>query len=397
MPRIQLPRSKLDPPEAIKAPQPQPQSTQQPPPSPPRTYIPAPSTSPMQQDHHHPAHTTTASNTSAASILTSLRQLLFSLLISTPPTLTPAQLSPDLRMRHQMLSLPSIPPLAYDLVERSVLSGGFPSPAYLSATHDERIASQHAFTSYLSRPPVELVPNASSVDVNRTSVAFFFERMTAMQVALCGEEDPVKVEDFGIWCKEDWHGTGEGAGRVVVRFPNKRCGGSLGWLCLMLVLDGDEGKDGVRVKLDNLFRVEEWDEARKGLHEWTEGCMRARGKGMGKGKQRAISTDPEQEQEGEEGEEGGAEYIIDANDFWAGFWDEDEAEADEEDEVGTVAGSNGVVIRNSTTSNLDPATRTEQEKAIQDIIRGAFTLYRRHNTTADAKDSFVDLVLGTIS
>ncbi|SOV03289.1 uncharacterized protein UDID_18612 [Ustilago sp. UG-2017a] len=324
MPRIQLPRSKLDLPEAIKAPQPQPQSTQQPPPSPPRTYIPAPSTSPMQQDHPHPAHTTTTSNTSAASILTSLRQLLFSLLISTPPTLTPAQLSPDLRMRHQMLSLPSIPPLAYDLT------------------------------------PVELVPNASSVDVNRTSVAFFFERMTAMQVALRGEEDPVKVEDFGIWY-------------------------------------GDEGKDGVRVKLDNLFRVEEWDEAGKGLHEWTEGCMRARGKGMGKGKQRAISTDPEQEQEGEEGEEGGAEYIIDANDFWAGFSDEDEAEADEEDEVGTVAGSNGVVIRNSTTTNLDPATRTEQGKAIQDIIRGAFTLYRRHNTTADAKDSFVDLVLGIIS
>lgn len=276
-----------------------------------------------------------------------------------------------------MLSLGSNPPFADDLVEPSVLSGGLACPAYLYVWDDKRRESQNAFISYLSRPPVEL--GVEKVDVEKTALGFFLKRMKAMQLAQEGERDPVDVRDYELLCIPSWHKT-EGVGRVLVRFPIG-VGGVGGRLYLMITI----GERGEGVKVDNLFALRdgEGEEVIKRLHTLTESCL---GSAEGKGKQRGISTEPAEEEE----EGGGAEYINDANDFWAGFSDDDE----QEQVQNSTNTSGGVAI-----GEKSELLKQDQQKAIQDIIREAFTLHTSSlpDKGIDAKDSFVDLVLRTIS
>lgn len=284
-----------------------------------------------------------------------LRHLLTSLLLFSPTRLDRTQISPDLLMRHRMLSLPPNTPPAYDSPE----SDTFSTTSHLSISDEERIASQHAFVEWLSRPPVEL--NLSAIDVAATANSFFARRLTAIRVAQRAVEDPIDVDSYEVMCCDTWHGDR----RMLVKFPPHMDGEDL----YMMVVVGDEGE----MQLDNLFATQQVVVQEGGLHRWTEACTARRETG-----------------DREEGADQGAEYINDADDFWAGFSHDDDDGGRAEGEVrGECAGEANVADGRE--------AATEQEAAIKDIIRGAYTLHRSiRPSSGDEVEDFMRLVRSAI-
>ncbi|TKY88860.1 hypothetical protein EX895_002101 [Sporisorium graminicola] len=299
---------------------------------------------PHRQPHHHAAQ---------------LRSLLTSLLLLTPPQLTPTQISPDLHMRQRMLSLPPQPPHAYDLPE----TDSFSTSSLSAASDDDRTASQHDFVSWLSRPPVELA--ISTIDVEATAHGLFTRRLTALRVAEQGEMDPIDLCDYEVLCCDAWHDHR----RLLVRFPTSE-GGEDG--LYMMVTVGEEGD----MRLDNLFATERTVVHEKGLHRCTIACT--------------PSMTSNAAMEEEQDEDQGAEYINDADDFWAGFSDDEDAEAKKNVET---TGSFAVDTR-----SMHEQGTTDQETAIRDIIRGAYTLHRSiRSPSTDSVEDFIRLVKTSIA
>lgn len=303
----------------------------------------------------------------------SLRALLASLLLHTPPTLDPPQLSPDLLMRHRMLGLPSTAPLAYDL------------DASPFSSHDDAVESQHAFVSWLSRPPVELSMAAAATDVSVTARCLFSAREKVMAVAALGEEDPIDMQRYEVWCCDAWHQDRQR--RRLVRFPEVDEGmQASARLWMMVVVDPDG------FKLDNLFTMDgnKDEEVVRRLHRCTQRCD------TGQMLRRSGQAQEEIEQEG------GAEYINDADDFWAGFSDEEQdhvpnANADPKCQGMQMTGGAADDARQPAATPVAAA----QDAAIKDIIRGAYTLHRstraQQASEAEAIDDFVRLVRDAIS
>ncbi|CBQ68957.1 conserved hypothetical protein [Sporisorium reilianum SRZ2] len=285
----------------------------------------------------------------------SLRPLLTSLLLLTPPSLLPTQISPDLHMRQRMLSLPPHPPHAYDLAESDAFSTTF---THQSISDADRTASQHALVSWLSRLPVEL--GISAVDVDATARSLFARRLTAMRTAQEGEMDPIDVRG-GMWCCEAWH-----AGRrVLVRFPEGEAE-----RLYMVVIVGEAGE----MRLDNLFATQRDVVLEKGMHRWTADCAPAN--------ESAVARE-----QGEE-EDQGAEYINDADDFWAGFSDDDDTGGNAKVQAGA-----SVAVDSRVEGDV-----TEQEKAIKDIVRGAYTLHRSiRSSGTESVEEFIQLVRSAIT
>ena len=293
----------------------------------------------------------------SAAVRTALRSLLTSLLLLTPPELTPSQLSDDLVMRHRMLSLPSSTPRAYDLAECSTFSGEAATDYSLS--DDERLASQHAFISYLSRPPIEL--SLTETDIGATARSFFLRRMEVMQIAQQGEVDPIDPGAYELLCCDAWHASG----RVLVRFPRNVGEREL----LQMLVTCSDGT----MKLDNLFAVAtDAEDVGAELHMWTERCVHG--------------TRYEEEKDDQ-----GAEYINDADDFWAGFSDEEQPN----EATAAVAAQQA----RGGDAHVAAALSTEQESAIKDIVRGAYTLHRSlTNLPENAREEeFLQLVRSAIA
>ncbi|SJX64601.1 uncharacterized protein SRS1_15418 [Sporisorium reilianum f. sp. reilianum] len=258
-------------------------------------------------------------------------------------------------MRQRMLSLPPHPPHAYDLAESDTSTTTHPS-----ITDTDRRDSQHAFVSWLSRPPVEL--GISAVDVDATARSLFARRLTAMRTAQEGEMDPIDVRGYGMWCCEAWH-----AGkRVLVKLPERGEEERL----YMVVIVGEAGE----MRLDNLFSTQRDVVAEKGMHRWTADCAPANESAVAK-------------EQGEE-EDQGAEYINDADDFWAGFSDDDDAGGKAKVQAGA-----SVAVDSRVEGDV-----TEQEKAIKDIVRGAYTLHRSiRSPGTDSVEEFIQLVRSAIT
>ena len=293
----------------------------------------------------------------------SLRSILTSLLLTTPPELTPNQLSPDLLMRQRMLGV--VTPHAYDSSETFSSSSALISDA-------ERNASQRAFTSSISRPPIELT--ISSTDIGLTAHNLFQRRIKAHAIAKEGEEDPIELFDYDTFCCDAWHTQR----RLLVRFPQVE---EFEEVKLYMMLVGDD--EGV-LRLDNLFslRQAEMEQVEGGLHRWPERCTARAGR-----QRQEVQSEEERQRE----EQGGAEYINDADDFWAGFSDDGESG----DGKRVVQADDGVATRGAEAQARD---KTEQEKAIKDIIRGAFTLHRSiRESGQDAVDEFMQLVRSAIT
>lgn len=194
-----------------------------------------------------------------------------------------------------------------------------------------------------------------------------------MKVAVEGERDPIAMEDYEGWCRGEWHAVGI----RVVGFPPGVAGGLQ--LCLMLVKGEKEGE----VKVDNLFAVEDWEEVvrEQGLHRWSETCSSRTG---------SATRGVQREEKGEEGA-GAAEYINDADDFWAGYSDEEEEEQIKEADTHPAPQPSGV--------KGEGGAQSEQDRAIQDIVKGAYTLYRTSNpnsTQDGAKEAFMALVRSSV-
>ncbi|SPO30727.1 uncharacterized protein UTRI_05344 [Ustilago trichophora] len=309
-----------------------------------------------------------------SSITASLRTLLTALLLVRPASLQPYQLSSDLQMRHRMLSLPSAAPMARDFVEMFDLISLDLSSFSNDDTDDETRQMQHDFVSYLSRPPIEIGIHEN--DIAATAQSLFLKRMIVMQIALAGETDPIDSSEYELLCDEKWHGQR----RMLVRFPKSDSQSAR--LHMMVIW-----KDG-EMRLDNLFSVDSGQDVvnliGEGCHRWSETCIERHGRG----KELSVM----QEEEGGE-EDQGAEYINDADDFWAGFSDEEEEIPEEPVSVTRAA---------NTESATQPhgATATDSEAAIKDIIRGAFMLHRSlHTDRSEAAEveAFMRLVRSAIT
>lgn len=294
----------------------------------------------------------------------SLRSLLTSLLLLSPPTLSPTQLSSDLHMRQRMLGLSSTAPHAYD------------SETSYDTSLSDMIASQHAFACWLSRPPIEL--DIDTTNIASVASALFSLREKTMQVACCSDTDPIDECEYQVWCCDAWHMQRKARRLVVCPEAETR-------LCMMLVLGQDD-----EWKLDNLFVLSKSEQARvmAGLHPCMPSCTRVH----------QMQTRPD-------AEEGGAEYINDADDFWAGVSDDEQDHA----RVTSMASSSiarlgtevpAGAVEDSRMSSTGQAPTTEHQAAIRDIIRGAYTLHRlsRADTSdADSIEHFIHLVRSTIS
>ncbi|SPO31018.1 uncharacterized protein UTRI_05344_B [Ustilago trichophora] len=312
------------------------------------------------QDNTNPPSTITAS----------LRTLLTALLLVRPPNLQPSQLSSDLQMRHRMLSLPSTSPLARDSVEVFDLISLDLSSFSNDDTDDETRQTQYEFVSYISRPPIELGIHEN--DIAATARSLFQKRMTVMQIALAGESDPIDPGEYELLCDEKWHGQG----RMLVRFPE--CSSQSARLHMMVIW-----KDG-EMRLDNLFSVDGREDVMglmgEGCHRWSETCTERHGMGTKASVKR-------------EGEDQAAEYINDADDFWAGFSDEEEKIQEDSIQAARAANAHSAIQPHG-------AAPTDSEAAIKDIIRGAFTLHRflHSNRSETAQvDAFMRLVSSAIT
>ncbi|SNX87106.1 uncharacterized protein MEPE_05816 [Melanopsichium pennsylvanicum] len=331
---------------------------------------------------------------SSSSIIASLRGILTSLLILTPPELHPDQLSSDLQMRHRILSLPSTAPYAPDLVENIIFSSSYSHPSVdcVSYSDEERSNLQHDFVSWLSRPPIEL--DIHETDIHATARSLFLKRMTVMRIAQQGDQNPIDLRDYELLCCENWHRHR----RVCVRFPENASQSSR--LHLMMVDENkgqeqEQGERGGGWKVDNLFSLHRTDmeDRVEGMHVWTESCEHAYVR---------LGTRTKEEQRGDEQGPGeaGAEYIADADDFWAGFSDEDDEQEKESARTSTslIALSTEPPVERQESRNA--AANTDQEMAIRDIIRGAYTLHRNlhpHKSDPYSIQAFLNVVHSTIA
>ncbi|CDR88790.1 uncharacterized protein SPSC_05622 [Sporisorium scitamineum] len=257
-------------------------------------------------------------------------------------------------MRHRMLGLPPYAPHAYDLPESDTFSTN-----HTSVSDDERTTSQRDFVSWLSRPPVEF--SVSNVDVDSTADILFTRRLRAMHDAQLGDSDPIDVGNYQVYCCDAWHDHR----RLLVRFPEQAEESASLYL---MVIVGEEGE----MRLDNLFATKRDIVLERGLHRWTLHCS---------------ATKETRQGEAEDADQG-AEYINDADDFWAGF-------SDDEDAGGKAKETDAGVVVDATVGGGEG--EGDQEQAIRDIIRGAYTLHRSIRTSADSVEDFIRLVRSTIT
>lgn len=322
-----------------------------------------------------------AGHADADAVLSSLRSLLTSLLLLAPPDLSDEQLSDNLLMRHRMLGLSSSTPYAHDMLESSTSSGGETSLDYLSIADDVRTGSQHDLVAWLSRPPIEL--GLAHADVRETAQSLFLKRLSVLNIALQGDKDPINPSEYELLCSDAWHAQG----RILVRFPNSP---SPSGRLLMMVIRTSEGT----LKLDNLLALRH-DEAlleAKKLHAWTPACAK---------KHRTEGAKLMEQEE----ESGGAEYITQAEDFWAGFSDEelvDEAAAPGNSQNFVPSSTLHAEGEAEVTTAATSGNKTVSENAIRDIIRGAYTLHRSLQpalgTAQTASiEAFIRLVRSTIA
>ncbi|GAC94880.1 hypothetical protein PHSY_002453 [Pseudozyma hubeiensis SY62] len=296
----------------------------------------------------------------------SIRPLLTTLLLLEPSALTPSQLSSDLLMRQRMLGLPSTTPHAYDIEFSHSLD---------PSSDGEVTASQQNFVSRLSRPPFEF--SIQCLDVAATARYFFALRSKARHDAANADVDPINLSEYDVWCSETWHNKPQDA--IWLQVPGVR-GAPEEPVLWMMLTEGDDGE----WKLANLFALDgaEHRNLVVQLHRRTEGCNRMH----------RQSRKPQEE------EEGGAEYINDANDFWGGFSDEGDQgrDVDEAAREGDVPNS----MLDLHVAGGSQVPTTAQEAAIKDIIRGAYTLHRSARATESdrgSEEAFLALVRSAIS
>lgn len=220
----------------------------------------------------------------------------------------------------------------------------------------------------MSRPPVEL--SIANNDVTETASAYMVHRREAL-VASQMSDDPFDLPGWQAFCCDVWHEQR----KVLVGFPRRDEAVRL----FMTVVAGENGE----VQLDNLFALHEHQEGvTAGLHRWTDKCRQSWARAK---------------MEQDEDEEPAAEYINDADDFWAGYSDEEE-----EDTSNARGATDGQPPAGRTDGQLGATSTTttaDQEAAIKDIIRGAYTLYRStlpSTTEVDSTEAFLRLVESVI-
>uniref|UniRef100_V5ETX9 Uncharacterized protein n=1 Tax=Kalmanozyma brasiliensis (strain GHG001) TaxID=1365824 RepID=V5ETX9_KALBG len=132
-----------------------------------------------------------------------------------------------------------------------------------------------------------------------TASLLFFKRSQVQQFARHTDRDPIESHGFEALCCDAWHTQR----KVLVGLPRPHeCD-----MRLYMTVVFDESEE---VQLDNLFVLYKKEEAQiERLHRWTEDCRRS-----------WTRVKMEDEEEGSQG----AEYINDADDFWAGYSDDEE-------------------------------------------------------------------------
>ncbi len=265
---------------------------------------------------------------------TAVRTLLASLLLSDPIHIDASMLSDDVHMRQRMLGLARTAPFAPDLEDTHT--------DWSDSSSDLR----RAFVRWLCRDPIEV--HRSPLNVDTAARSFFVQRRKTLDIAAEGDHDPIDMERLTLQCKDEWHGTG----RLLVQFPDDP---DLAMLYMSVV------RDGTDVKLDNLFA---FDDPLTGLHRHTPACW-------------------ESCNVHDEDAPAAAEYINDADEFWSGF----------DDPAPDTAPAQPTAVA------TDPAHTPmdgDEDAAIRDIVRGAYTLFRSrqpHNST----ESFLELVHSAIA
>lgn len=285
-----------------------------------------------------------------------LRPVLVPLLLTTPAGLPVSQRSSDLLMRQRMLGLPNDPPHAYDYGHND---------DYRSVAEAECIASREAFASWLSRAPVEIGIHTTHIDM--TATLLFYKRNEVHQLAR-GETDPIIAHGFEALCCDAWHAQR----KLLTGFPRNESASRL----YMTVTVGEHGE----AQVDNVFALYKMEEAPiERLHRWTDECRRS-----------WTRVKMEEQEEGSQG----AEYINDADDFWAGYSDDEDvgrkSNARGQGDGHASAGQTGAVVGTSTST-----TSADQQAALKDILRGAYGLHRstqRDKTEDESVRAFLELL-----
>lgn len=281
--------------------------------------------------------------------------ILTSLLIEYPPTLRPEQLSENLRMRHRLLGFSPIPPRLTDIVDASCDHWPTGNPFW------------HELASWL-------VTNLGDEEEGHSLV----EEMARCLCRLCEWTSTFHdVQEFMqeyvyTLCSPDWH-TREGKRLVLIkdRSNDRPC------LSLTLVqsLDGTVRFENMSDKIPiGPGDLDEDSLRRHKLHVWSDTCR---------------CSSPVQQSD----QDDGAEYIVDPDDFWAGY---DEA-VNQADLTGTA--SQKVQLPDmevSGTTQLRSQQHIESE-GVKDIIRQAYNLYRStQSTDTRTKLEFIALVTQTL-
>lgn len=319
-----------------------------------------------------------------------LTGVLTSLFLVQPPTLLPEQLSENLRMRHRLLGIPSTPPIAYEL------DGADPhslpdstDPSDYAVPVAERKQSRLNFASWLVTNLGDNEQGTNLVDRVAEGLFVIRDSLRRLNTHRSVEQDVV----YAKLCSTAWH-QGEGKRLVLLQLPiNKQHA-----LTLTLIRSPDGS-----VRFENITNESPVDGdgppspeslLEHGLHPWTHAC----------------------DTQGDEAklQDQGAEYIVNPNDFWSGYDDQDEpnrqaadvappeeVEADDywasydrqpQDEQDA---PHNTIVTPPTVQLPDRDLSANASAAVKDIIRGALSLYKSSHPTHN-KQHFLALVSQTL-